>query len=444
MTPHRPAMTDGVPVLHAVPPAGHWINDPNGLFFADGAFRLLVQHRSDAPEYRRTGWARFSSPDLVRWTFDGPVIAPDGKRWMYSGCVQRAGDALACLHTIHGDGLERQVRRLSRDGGLNWTRAEPLPGLGPPARNRRDPFAFRDGDGWALLLAEPCDWHGWRDEPASRIALYRSDDASAWRLAGRIGSFHPPGVMVEVPLLLRVDGRDVLIVSTVDRRDDGADGAVRAWVGALLPDGFAPDPGVLVDGQLLDHGPDFYAAMASVDDDWPLPDPCVLGWLSSWATARAMRWPGFAGGPISLPRHLSIETRDGAPFVAVRPHPAVLAALDRPATSPPRSDRWTGGTMRLAVVGEDARLDVTVSGDLLECSRVVAGLPDWRRRNRIGQPGTATRSLAIVVDACTAELFLPDDGVAVSAGVPGGGRGLRVAMTVDGEPAPLVWQTCAP
>ena len=62
--------------FHAAPPAGQWINDPNGLVYAGGAYRLFAQHRADAPAFRETGWAGFSSPDLLRWTCDGAVIPP--------------------------------------------------------------------------------------------------------------------------------------------------------------------------------------------------------------------------------------------------------------------------------------------------------------------------------------------------------------------------------
>ena len=254
--------------------------------------------------------------------------------------------------------------------------------------------------------------------------------------------------MWEVPLLLRVDGRDVLVVSTVDRRGDGADCAVRAWIGTLAPDGFVPDERADVEGQLLDHGPDFYAAIASVDADWPLPHPCFVGWLSSWATARAMQWPGFAGGPISVPRRLSLEDRDGEPFIAVRPHPAVLDRLARSVADPPRSGlgraQWPDGTARLEVRGDDARLDVTLSDELLAVERVAAGLPDWRRQGRLTRAGGGARSLAIVVDAATVEIFFVNEGVAISVAMPDGGRGVRVALTVEGVAVPLVWTTRAP
>ena len=183
--------------FHASPPPGEWLNDPNGLVHVDGRWRLFVQHRADAPAFRATGWARLSSPDLLDWTWDGPVIAADGDDWAYSGSVMRDGAGLVATHTVHdaANGQERQVRRTSGDGGASWSAAAPLIGA---ARNSRDPFVF-DG-GAAMLLARPCDWDD--VNTASHLAIWRCGDGG-WQETGRIGPWHPPGVMWEVPVVLR-------------------------------------------------------------------------------------------------------------------------------------------------------------------------------------------------------------------------------------------------
>jgi sucrose-6-phosphate hydrolase SacC (GH32 family) len=124
--------------------------------------------------------------------------------------------------------------------------------LGAPSRNRRDPFLFRAGDGWALLLAEPCDWTNWRQEPASRLRLYRSDDRKRWREAGVIGPWREPGIIWEVPILARIDGHDVLFVSEVDRRTDRGECSVRAWLGTLGEEGFVLARGFPKAGQRID------------------------------------------------------------------------------------------------------------------------------------------------------------------------------------------------
>ena len=114
-------------------------------------------------------------------------------------------------------------------------------GLGGAAANRRDPFAWQRADGtWALLLAQPGDW-GTADG-RGELELWTASDARDWRLAGRIGPFTPPGVLWEVPLMIEHGcGSATLIVSTVDRRANGSDCAVRAWNGVFDGAGFTPD-----------------------------------------------------------------------------------------------------------------------------------------------------------------------------------------------------------
>lgn len=142
---------------HAAPPSGEWLNDPNGLIFRDGQWRLFVQHSAEAPDYKAVGWARLSSPDLPYWTWDGPVIPPNPLGQAYSGSIVSEGEELAAYLTRHDGKLQRQVRLASGDLGPTWREGSPL---GPEGRNVRDPFVFHcraTGD-WRMLVAEPCDW----------------------------------------------------------------------------------------------------------------------------------------------------------------------------------------------------------------------------------------------------------------------------------------------
>lgn len=162
--------------FHACPPRGQWMNDPNALLHAGGAWRLFVQHRDDAPAFRATGWARLSSADGLDWRFDGQVIRPDDD-WAYSGSVRAAQGGLIATHTAHdaGSGLERQVVRTSGDAGLTWS--EPA-ALIDAARDVRDPFACSDG---ALLLARPCGWSS--SGEASQLGMWR-EGSDGWRERG--------------------------------------------------------------------------------------------------------------------------------------------------------------------------------------------------------------------------------------------------------------------
>ena len=96
--------------FHAAPPEGEWFNDPNGLVFADGAWRMFVQHSAAGPDFGEIGWARLSSTDLLRWDWDGTVIAPDTLGQAYSGSVVAQNDGLTAYLTRHDDTLKRQLQ----------------------------------------------------------------------------------------------------------------------------------------------------------------------------------------------------------------------------------------------------------------------------------------------------------------------------------------------
>ncbi len=420
--------------FHASPPPGEWLNDPNGLVYLDGAWRLFVQHCADAPAFRATGWARLSSRDLLDWTWDGVAIAPDGDDWAYSGSVTRDGARLVATHTVHdaATGLERQVRRTSTDDGANWSAAVTLI---PAARNVRDPFVF-DG-GAAMLLACPGGW----DEPdtASRLALWRCRDG-AWHEAGRIGPWQPPGVMWEVPVMLRLADRDVLLISTVDRRGGGAVCAVRAWFGTLGPDGFERDPACGAEGQRLDLGPDFYAAMAA--DGAPL----VVGWLSSWQTARADIWPGFAGGAIGLPRRLSLTAGRVRQHVAVA---EVAFPVVVPATPVAGRGRMTfDGTadFSLTVAGPAGEVGIVGRPHAGNVSVMRSGAPlwQWQRDHAAVLTPCAVRDLTLFVDGPAIELFIEPDGAAVSLTLPRDDRPFVIDCVVGDVAHSIAWHCRAP
>lgn len=430
--------------FHAAPPSGHWLNDPNGLIYVDGAYRLFAQHRADAPEFRETGWARFSSADLLRWRFDGPAIPAAGSRWAYSGCVIGDRDrALSAFHTEHENGLERQVVRRSENAGLSWTDAEPVAGTGPPARNRRDPFVFRHGNGWAMLLAEPCDWHAWEESPASRLILYRSPDAIEWKQAGVIGPWRPQGIMWEVPVLYRIAGRDVLMVSEIDRRAGGAQCCVRGWVGELTAGDFVRDVAADQAGQLLDGGSIFYAMTGSTPGRWTGPDPVFVGWLSTWEHARLLPWPGFAGGPISLPRQISlhganiaVHPADGiADAFNVPSHDAVVSGLACVSTS---SDLLAfqlqrhGASLSVVVDPKASSLQVAVTGSSQPTfARTIRLMPEMEDASLICQ---------VFIDASIVELFC--QGIAVSLFM--GGIGVLAATPLKGCELQIRWKRMPP
>ena len=133
--------------FHAAPPHGEWFNDPNGLVFADGAWRLFVQHSAAGPEFREIGWARLSSADLLHWTWDGPVIAPDTLGQAYSGSVVVNDGGLTAYLTRHDGKCQRQVELTMRR--LSGLLCQLAPRQGETCIRMQYPLLCRDelGDG---------------------------------------------------------------------------------------------------------------------------------------------------------------------------------------------------------------------------------------------------------------------------------------------------------
>ena len=392
--------------FHAAPPDGEWFNDPNGLVFADGAWRLFVQHSAAGPDFPEIGWARLSSANLLNWTWDGPVIAPDSLGQAYSGSVIANEDGLTAYLTRHDGECQRQVELTSKDAGLSWRQGAPF---GPAGRNIRDPFVFfcaATGD-WRMLVAEPCDWTAWADQPPSSLSVWRRV-GDEWQFAARIGPWMGPGVMWEVPVLVDFGTCQALIISTVDRRRGGAECAVRYWLGQFDGTRFTrPTPDA---GLLLDHGPDFYAAIVGspmLAND----ERALIAWASNWQSARLMPWPGGVhGGPLTLPRRLSLDV-------------SAKGLVQCPALEiePAACHRWDGETpVIITIKGGDAELLLMFDRRELRVVRCgMDGLLDWECKDPYNFETGGEQTISIYNDAGLIEVFISPAGLTVTAFVPG-------------------------
>ncbi|WP_176473028.1 glycoside hydrolase family 32 protein [Sphingomonas lenta] len=404
--------------FHAAALPGEWINDPNALFFADGRYHLYVQHAADAPEFKAVGWAHLSSPDLMDWRWEGVVMPPDERASIYSGSIVAAQSPRLFFtrHEREGPWQTQHSAVLRPDGRSVGAPSGPI---GPAGRNMRDPFVFRGPDGWRMLVARPCDWTAWRDDSPSVLELWGSPDLDRWERLATIGSWSPPGVMWEVPALLDFGSVQALILSLVDRRADTAECEVRYWLGRMTDLGFAQAPNFPPDGVLLDHGPDFYAAIPNAAEGWPTPDRVVVGWASNWRTARLAPWPDArGGGPIAMPRHVELA----GDRLASRP------AISREPTS--RGFLATGG--RVQVSRGDSTVEVSVADRHVVVRRVAPGLPRFERAAATAP--TRGGEALLFIDGPLVELFW--NGIAVTAAIPGDGDvriawGLVKAAAVD-------------
>lgn len=214
--PHRPR-------YHFLPPA-NWMNDPNGLLYWKGQYHLFYQYNPYAPIPQRLHWGHAVSADLVHWT-DLPVaLTPIPGRADASGCWSGSAIDHDGIPTLLYSAAHPQVVCLatSNDDLLTWHYYPRNPVIsGPPAEllagtggNFRDPFVWKEGDCWYLLIGSK------REGMGGLILLYRSSDLTTWEylhplLVGGVYPFLPEwmGVMWECPNLLTFGDQRVLIFS---------------------------------------------------------------------------------------------------------------------------------------------------------------------------------------------------------------------------------------
>jgi beta-fructofuranosidase len=200
---------------------------------------------------------------------------------------------------------------LNADSTITKHPANPLIGAIPGcSAHVRDPKVWtRDGAHWMVLGAQTQDLHG-------TALLLRSPDLIEWQYLGQVagGAGDPFGYMWECPDLVRLDDRDVLVISP--QLDHGKNAGRDRWqdvsmyaVGNLDVD--APAFTRHADFAQVDAGPDFYAPQTLTDETGRT---IMIGWMGmpdhDGQPALAEKHPTVANGWVhclTVPRALSLD-----------------------------------------------------------------------------------------------------------------------------------------
>ena len=457
------------PRLHFVTPQ-NWINDPNGLVRLESGWRLFFQYADDAPEFRRVHWGTASSRDLFHWHFEGIAISAAPQRSVYSGSILAA--PLRAFYTAHhtppgAPTRQTQHRALSDDDGRTFKVSDADGLLDEGLADFRDPFVWQRPQGsYSMLVAKPVPWHASVEDGKSVIAVYRSTDTLQWTACGQIGPYDGAQVLWEVPWISELQAADgsahaLFVVSVIDRSGGGVRCATRYWLGSFDGARFLPysdQPGLP-----LDAGPDYYAVIASTPN--AATSLLTIAWASNWAYARELHVAPWAGGPLSLPRDVSIVRLGGAWRLRQRPTSGLDALCDLPMSSvhyavgpqplqllaaPPApyimDVEWdlgqaagatlelAGGALRLLIEDSGSAFALERPGD----TRLPAAFAGRWQASR--HAPSAIAKLRIIVDSCALEVFADDGSItfcalmfplreSIRAWAEGSSASLRVTMT---------------
>ena len=143
------------PYIHFTTPYG-WLNDPNGLVYADGVYHMFYQHNPAGTERENMHWGHAVSSDLFHWEHLGNALCPDNKGTVFSGsaiadrknllCLRKKETPLLLFYTAAG-GTSRLSEgepfsiclAYSTDGGRTFERYAGNPLLPNIVKNNRDP-----------------------------------------------------------------------------------------------------------------------------------------------------------------------------------------------------------------------------------------------------------------------------------------------------------------
>ena len=179
------------PLVHYTAPTG-WINDPNGLVFADGIWHLYHQWNPYGTEWGNMHWGHAVSRNLITWEHKGIAMEPDEFGTVFSGCGYQDHEntagfgkgTLLFFYTASGGcnqwsvdagNQHNQHLAVSTDGGETLLKKGPV--IDHIKNGNRDPKVFYHSDSKAYIMVLFLDDY--------EFALFRSQDLVHWKESQR-------------------------------------------------------------------------------------------------------------------------------------------------------------------------------------------------------------------------------------------------------------------
>ena len=301
------------PQIHFTP-AMNWMNDPNGMVYADGTYHLFYQYNPQGNNWGNMSWGHATSTDLMHWQEQPVALTRDELGDIFSGSAVIDKDntsgfganAMVALYTSAGsDGKQQQSIAYSTDGGKNFTRYAGNPVIKNNDDNLRDPKVFwhEASKRWIMTLAK-----GWK----MGVDIYASSDLKSWQhqstffvpLSGR------PSLQWECPDLIQMGHKWVLLVS-VNPGGPILGSGMMYFVGDFDGKEFKADNVTsgsnAVEPQWLDYGMDCYAGVTWSNTAGRR---IMIGWMNNWSYSGDVPCSPWRSA-MTLPRELKLTEHDG-------------------------------------------------------------------------------------------------------------------------------------
>lgn len=302
------------PLIH-YSPARNWMNDPNGLIYANGLYHMYYQYNPYGNDWGNMSWGHAISKDLIHWEEKYEAITRN--RWgdIFSGSAVLDADntagfgpgSIVAIYTANG-ARQQQCIAYSTDG-QTFEQFQLNPVIGNTSNiGFRDPkvFWFEENKQWIMTIAKS-DEH--------KIEFWGSSNLKNWT---RLGEFSTPindcnRGQWECPDLLRMsyNGQEkwVLIVS-VNPGGPIVGSGTQYFVGQFDGSRFIADS--LQYPMWIDYGMDNYAGVT-----WHNTGKRYLfiGWMNNWEYAGNVPVKPWRSA-MTLPRQLRLISYQGRPLLA--------------------------------------------------------------------------------------------------------------------------------
>lgn len=314
------------PSYHFTPLYG-WMNDPNGMVYKDGEYHLYFQYNPYGSKWGNMHWGHAVSRDLVHWEHLDPAIARDTLGHIFSGSSvldtgNTAGfgkNAIVAIYTnCDMKGKQVQCIAYSTDNGRTFTNYAGNPVLIPfdGIQDFRDPkvFWYEKNKSWYMIVSAD-----------KEIRLYKSKNLKEWAYVSAFGEgYGQQPCQYECPdfFQLPVNGdennKKWVMIMNINPGCPFGGSATEYFVGDFDGCTFTPD-GDPHEAKWLDFGKDHYATVTYSNTPGRV---LAMAWMSNWQYANLTPFKQNRGAN-TLPRELSLYTRDGKYYVASNAAPEV-------------------------------------------------------------------------------------------------------------------------